>query len=121
MTGMITDLRVDEDRMRVAAAAGGSNAVDVADWLVKNLDMPFREAHHVTGNLVRLAEKKSCPLEDLELADFHSVEPGITDDIYSVLGLEESVASRVSYGGTAPANVASACAEARRRFLDGGG
>ncbi len=121
MTGMITDLRVDEDRMRVAAAAGGSNAVDVADWLVRNLDMPFREAHHVTGNLVKLAEEKSCPLEDLELADFHSVEPGITDDIYSVLGLEESVASRVSYGGTAPANVAGACAEARRRFLDGGG
>ncbi|MDE0539775.1 MAG: argininosuccinate lyase [Rhodospirillales bacterium] len=120
MTGMIADLRVDEDRMRVAAAAGGSNAVDVADWLVRNLDMPFREAHRVTGNLVKLAEKKSCPLEDLELADFRSVEPGITGDIYSVLGLEESVASRVSYGGTAPANVADACAEARRRFLDGG-
>ncbi len=121
MTGMIADLRVDEDRMRAAAAAGGSNAVDVADWLVRNLDMPFREAHRVTGNLVKLAENKSCPLEDLELADFHSIEPGITDDIYSVLGLEESVAGRVSYGGTAPANVASACAEARRRFLDGGG
>jgi len=105
MTGMVKDLLPDTAAMRKAAASGFSTATDLADWLVRTLKMPFREAHHVTGSLVALAETEGCDLPDLPLNLMHSVEPRITKDVYKVLTVENSVASRSSFGGTAPANV----------------
>ncbi len=104
-TGMVKDMVPDEKAMREAAASGFSTATDLADWLVRTLKMPFREAHHVTGSLVALAEKKGCGLAELALSDMQSAEPRITRDIYKVLTVESSVASRTSFGGTAPQNV----------------
>jgi argininosuccinate lyase len=105
MTGMVKDMVPNADEMRKAAASGFSTATDLADWLVRELKMPFREAHHVTGSLVALAEQKGCDLPELPLADMQKVEKRITRDVYKVLTVEASVASRVSFGGTAPANV----------------
>ena len=105
MTGMIADMTVNADAMRTSAGKGFATATDLADWLVRALDLPFREAHHVTGRLVAMAETKACGLEGLSLADMQSVEPRITADVFSVLGLDNSVASRTSFGGTAPENV----------------
>jgi argininosuccinate lyase len=104
--GMVRDLTPDTDRMRAFAGSGFATATDLADWLVRVLRLPFRNAHHVTGRLVAMAEARAIDLADLPLADMQAVEPGITQDIYSVLTVEASVASRTSYGGTAPANVA---------------
>ena len=105
MTGMVNDMAPDEEAMRAAAAAGYSTATDLADWLVRVLGKPFREAHHATGAIVALAEKKGVELGDLSLADMQTIEPGITADVFSVLTVEASAASRKSLGGTAPANV----------------
>jgi argininosuccinate lyase len=105
MTGMISDLTANKDTLRAAASAGFSTATDLADWLVRTLGLPFREAHHVTGSLVALAESKACDLPDLTLADMQSVHPGITDAVFAVLGVDNSVNSRTSYGGTAPSQV----------------
>jgi argininosuccinate lyase len=110
-TGMVRDLAPNAEEMRKAAAAGFSTATDLADWLVRTLKMPFREAHHVTGSLVALAETEGCDLPELPLKLMQSVEPRITRDVYKVLTVENSVASRTSYGGTAPKNVRK---EARR-------
>jgi argininosuccinate lyase len=110
-TGMVKDMVPNADEMRQAAASGFSTATDLADWLVRALKMPFREAHHVTGSLVALAETEGCDLPDLTLTLMHTVEPRITKDVYKVLTVENSVASRTSYGGTAPRNVRR---EARR-------
>ena len=104
-TGMVKDLVPNEAEMRRAAASGFSTATDLADWLVRTLKMPFRDAHHVTGSLVALAEKKGCDLPELTLADMQKVESRITRDVYKVLTVEASVASRRSFGGAAPANV----------------
>ena len=109
--GMVRDMAPSAEEMRKAAAAGFSTATDLADWLVRTLKMPFREAHHVTGSLVALAETEGCDLPELPLKLMQSVEPRITRDIYKVLTVENSVASRTSYGGTAPKNVRK---EARR-------
>ena len=106
MTGMIKDLEPNAKAMRAAAAQGFATATDLADWLVRTLGLPFREAHHVTGALVALAEKKNCDLASLSLPDMHSINDKITTDVYKVLSVENSVASRVSLGGTAPKNVA---------------
>jgi argininosuccinate lyase len=106
MTGMVKDLEPNAKAMRAAAAQGFATATDLADWLVRALGLPFREAHHVTGALVALAEKKNCELASLSLTDMHSVNDRITTDVYKVLSVENSVASRVSFGGTAPGNVA---------------
>ncbi len=106
MTGMIKDLEPNAKAMRASAAQGFATATDLADWLVRALGLPFREAHHVTGALVALAEKKNCELGSLSLTDMHSVNDKITTDVYKVLSVENSVASRVSLGGTAPKNVA---------------
>lgn len=106
MTGMVRDLNPDLARMRAAAGAGFATATDLADWLVRALGLPFREAHHVTGRIVALAAAKSVGLEDLSLAEMQSVESRINADIFDVLGVEKSVQSRKSYGGTAPDNVA---------------
>ncbi|MBX3495523.1 MAG: argininosuccinate lyase [Parvibaculum sp.] len=108
MTGMVETLAVNDKAMREAAARGFSTATDLADWLVRTLGLPFREAHHATGALVAKAEKKGVDLDKLTLEEMREVEPGITDEVYSVLGVDNSVASRVSFGGTAPANVRAA-------------
>jgi argininosuccinate lyase len=105
MTGLVDDMEPQAPAMREAAALGFSTATDLADWLVRVLGMPFRQAHHVTGALVALAEKKGVDLAALSLADMTSVEPGITEEVFSVLSVEASVASRTSFGGTAPDNV----------------
>ena len=96
--------------MRSFAGSGFATATDLADWLVRVLRLPFRSAHHVTGRLVAMAEARGVDLAELSLAEMQSVEPGITEDVFSVLTVEASVASRVSYGGTAPANVAEQAA-----------
>ncbi|WP_420559925.1 argininosuccinate lyase [Tepidicaulis sp.] len=105
MTAMVTRLKVNEEAMRASAAKGFSTATDLADWLVRALDMPFRNAHHVTGTLVAKAEAKGCDLDGLSLAEMQETEPRITEEVYSVLGIDNSVKSRTSFGGTAPDNV----------------
>jgi argininosuccinate lyase len=117
MAGMIETAHFDTARLRAAAGRGFAGATDLADWLVRVAGMPFRRAHHVTGALVKMAEARGCALEDLPLADMRTVEPRISQDVYSVLGVEQAVASRISEGGTAPALVRAAAADARRRFL----
>jgi argininosuccinate lyase len=105
MTGMVEDLQVNEIAMRRAAGDAFSTATDMADWLVRVLKKPFREAHHITGRIVAMAETRKCGLGDLSLKELQSVEPAITADIQSVLSLDASVASRTSFGGTAPDRV----------------
>ena len=105
MTGMVSDLAVSSDSMKAAAGAGYSTATDLADWLVREAGLPFREAHHVTGAAVALAEEKGCDLSDLALADLQAINSAITDNVYAVLTVEASVASRTSFGGTAPEQV----------------
>jgi argininosuccinate lyase len=105
MTGMVGDMEINEAAMKKAAGSGYSTATDLADWLVRTLGLPFREAHHVTGRAVALAEAKKLGLEKLSLKDLQSVHPGITDDVFSVLSVQNSVKSRTSFGGTAPAEV----------------
>jgi argininosuccinate lyase len=109
--GMVRDMTVNTDRMKTLAASGFSTATDLADWLVRILKMPFRDAHHVTGRLVTLAEQKTLDLAELSLADMQLIEPRITQDVFSVLTVEASVNSRTSYGGTAPVNVAAAASK----------
>jgi argininosuccinate lyase len=106
--GMVRDMRVNAQQMRALAGSGFSTATDLADWLVRVLNMPFRDAHHVTGRIVALAEAKGLELPQLALADLQAIEPRITENIFEVLTVEASVASRASLGGTAPANVAAA-------------
>ena len=105
MSGMVADMTANQDSLKTAAASGFSTATDLADWLVRRLGMPFREAHHVTGSLVALAEGQGCDLPDLTLEQVQSVHPQITSHVFDVLGVENSVASRLSYGGTAPDQV----------------
>jgi len=105
MAGMIEDLEPRRDRMAAAAGSGYSTATDLADWLVRELDLPFREAHHITGAAVRKAEALGVDLPDLPLAEMQALEPRINEGVYGVLTPEASAASRTSYGGTAPAQV----------------
>ena len=105
MTGMVSDMAANTDALEAAASSGFSTATDLADWLVRALNMPFRDAHHVTGSLVAMAEDRGCDLPDLSLADMQSVHAAITDEVFGVLGVHNSVASRTSYGGTAPSEV----------------
>ncbi|MEJ6785081.1 argininosuccinate lyase [Aminobacter sp. Piv2-1] len=105
MTGMVGDMTINEQAMKKAAGSGYSTATDLADWLVRSLGMPFREAHHVTGRAVALAESKKVGLEKLTLDELKSIHDGITDGIFSVLSVQNSVKSRTSFGGTAPAEV----------------
>ena len=117
MSGMIRDLEPQVDAMKRAAGGGFSTATDLADWIVQKLGLPFRKAHDISAKIVRRAEAKGCLLEDLGLKEMQAVEPRITGDVFSVLSLEKSAASRTSFGGTAPENVRRAAAAARRRFL----
>lgn len=105
MTGMVRDMQPDLKAMKKAAGFGYATATDLADWLVRVLKMPFRDAHHVTGRLVAIASEKKVGLEKLSLAEMQAVEPQITEAVFAVLGVDQSVKSRTSYGGTAPANV----------------
>jgi argininosuccinate lyase len=105
MTGMVRDMTPDAERMRAAAGLGYATATDLADWLVQNLKMPFRDAHHVTGRIVAAAEKAGVALDRLPLPAMQAIEPGITMAVFRVLTVERSVASRTSLGGTAPKNV----------------
>ena len=105
MTGMVGDMTANRDVLAQAAASGFSTATDLADWLVRALNLPFRDAHHVTGTLVALAEARSCDLPDLTLQEMRSAHPGINQEVYAVLGVQNSIRSRMSYGGTAPDQV----------------
>jgi len=117
MTGMVTDMVANPGAMRRAADRGYVTATDLADWLVRALGKPFREAHHIAGTLVKLAEAEGIPLSDLSIDQFRSVDPAIGEEVLSVLTVEASVASRASEGGTAPDKVRQAAAAARVRFL----
>ncbi|MBN8911789.1 MAG: argininosuccinate lyase [Rhizobiales bacterium] len=115
MAGMVADLEPVADAMRAAAGRGYSTATDLADWLVRELKMPFRDAHHVTGAIVKAAEERGLDLEQVPLDVMQAIEPRISNGVYSVLSVENSVKSRKSYGGTSPQNVAKmARAWARR-------
>ena len=109
--GMVRDMKPQTERLASAAGAGFSTATDLADWLVRSLKMPFRDAHHVTGTLVARAEARSVDLSGLTLAEMQAVEPRITQGVFDVLTVQASVRSRISYGGTAPDNVAAMAAE----------
>jgi argininosuccinate lyase len=115
MSGMVGDMMPDEARMKLAAGEGYATATDLADWLVRTLKMPFRDAHHVTGRIVAMASKQGVALHELPLKAMQEVEPKITGEALKVLSVEASVKSRTSFGGTAPKNVlAQAKAWARR-------
>jgi argininosuccinate lyase len=116
-TGIARDLRPNRERLHAAAEAGFATATDLADWLVRVVGLPFRRAHHVTGMIVKRAEALGCALAALPLGELQAVEPAITSAVYDVLDVDHSVASRTSFGGTAPACVRAAAAEARKRFL----
>jgi argininosuccinate lyase len=117
MTGMVLDLEPVPEVLAAAAGRGFSTATDIADWLVRELKMPFRDAHHVTGRIVALAETRGLTLDQVPLADMQAIEPRITQAIFGVLSVENSVQSRTSYGGTAPQNVAK-MAEAWVKVLE---
>lgn len=116
MTGMIKDMHVHADRMRSAASKGYSTATDLADWLVQNVDIPFRKAHHITGKIIQIAESKQCRLDEVTLEEMQAVHKDITEDIFRVLSVDNSVLSRLSYGGTAPENVLKAIKYARKNY-----
>ena len=116
MTGMVRDLVPDTAKMAQAAGDGYSTATDLADWLVRTLRLPFREAHHITGRIVAKASEAGVPLHKLALAEMQAIEPRITDAVFGVLSVENSVASRTSFGGTAPANVREQAEGWRKRL-----
>ena len=117
LAGMSADMTVNKDAMARALEDGFPTATDLADWLVRELGMPFRDAHHVTGTLVARAEEKGCALAELPLAEMQQVAEGITEAVYSVLSNDASAASRTSFGGTAPERVREAIAAAKERYL----
>lgn len=117
LTGMLEDMKINKEAMVAALAKGYPTATDLADWLVRELDLPFRDAHHVTGVLVRNAESKGCELAELSLPEMQKVEKRINGAVFSVLSIEASAASRTSFGGTAPKLVREALAVAKERYL----
>jgi argininosuccinate lyase len=121
LAGMLATATFDAARMRAAAEDGFASATDLADWLVRVADLPFRRAHHAAGAVVKAAEARGCALEALPLAAMQAIEPAITADVFAVLGVERAVASRTSFGGTAPVRVREAIAAARGRYLGAGG
>ncbi|MDA0782541.1 MAG: argininosuccinate lyase [Rickettsiales bacterium] len=116
MAGMITDMNVNKEKMKEAAGRGYSTATDLADWLVQNLGIPFRQCHSIAGRVVKLAEERGCKLEEIPLEDMQQIEPKITEGILKVLSVESSVKSRTSYGGTSPENVEKAIKEAKKKY-----
>ena len=116
MEGMVRDMTGNRETLAAAAGSGFSTATDLADWLVRVLGLPFRDAHHITGSLVAMAEQQGCDLPDLTLAQMQSVHAEITEDVFGVLGVENSVNSRMSYGGTAPEQVRNQIARWKERL-----
>ena len=116
-TGMVRDMTVNADAMARAAGTGHATATDLADWLVQEAGVPFREAHAITGRIVKLADDKGCDLKNLALADLQAVEPRVTADAVALLDPSQAIARRTSEGGTAPSEVAKQVARARQRFL----
>jgi len=116
MTGMIADMTAQKDAMRKACSRGYLNATDLADWLVVNAGVAFRDAHHLTGQLVKLAEEKGCGLEDLSLEQMQKVHKKITKEIYKAIAIDACVARRISFGGTAPARVREAVKAAKKAW-----
>jgi argininosuccinate lyase len=116
-TGMVRDLRPDRLRLREAAGRGFATATDLADWLVRIGGLPFRQAHHAAGQIVKRAEEMGCALAELPLVELQAVEPTISAAVYDVLDADRSAASRISFGGTAPVRVRAAVTAARKRFL----
>ncbi|MDA9769743.1 argininosuccinate lyase [Emcibacteraceae bacterium] len=116
MTGMVEDMKVNPEQMRKATDLGFITATDLADWVVRVLGLPFRQAHHITGSLVAMAEKKGGDLDGLTLEEMQTIEPLITDDVFNVLSVDKSVASRVSFGGTAPSEVLKQVESAKKRI-----
>ena len=117
MTGMFEEITYNTDKMLSMAKNSNSNAIDLADWLVKELDKPFREAHRISGKMVKLAEKQNRSLEELSLADMQNIEPAITRSIFDALDINTALNSRNSFGATAPKNVIKACTQARHKYL----
>jgi len=116
MTGMVRDMVASAPALRAAASSGFSTATDLADWLVREAGLPFREAHHVTGRIVGLAEARGCDLPEVPLGEMQAVHPAITSAVFDVLGVDNSVASRTSFGGTAPVRVREQVAAWRERL-----
>jgi argininosuccinate lyase len=119
MTGMVADLAPDVSRMKKAAGEGYATATDLADWLVRSLKIPFREAHHLTGRIVARAAEAGVPLHRLPLAAMQEIEPRIGDDVFTILSVDRSVKSRTSFGGTAPKNVRSQAKKWLRKLEKG--
>jgi argininosuccinate lyase len=117
MAGMIRDMQPQEDALNHALEVGFITATDLADWLVRAANVPFRDAHHITGRIVRLAETKGCRLDQLTIADMQGIDNRLTESVFEVLNPLQATASRKSFGGTAPANVKKAAKQARKRFL----
>jgi argininosuccinate lyase len=113
MTGMVRDMTINTERMKKAAGSGFSTATDLADWLVRQADIPFREAHHITGAAVKLAESRGIALDALPLDDLKAIDSRIDERVFTALSVEASVAARKSHGGTAPDEVRKRVAEAR--------
>ncbi len=116
MAGMVADSRFDTVRMRKAAEAGHATATDLADWLVRQADIPFREAHHITGAAVKLADEKGVALDGLAIDDLTAIDPRIDERVFDALSVDASVAARASYGGTAPVRVREQVAAAKQRL-----
>jgi argininosuccinate lyase len=113
MTGMVAEAKFRTERMRAAAELGYATATDLADWLVRQANIPFREAHHITGSAVKLAESRGVALDQLPLDDLKAIDARIDDRVYAALSVDASVASRASHGGTAPNEVRKRVAQAR--------
>ena len=118
MAGMVRDMQPQPDALNTGLQNGFITATDLADWLVRAADIPFRNAHHITGKIVRLAEEKNCRLDQLSLAEMQAIDPRITQAIFTVLNPANAIASRTSFGGTAPGNVKKAAKNARKSFLN---
>jgi argininosuccinate lyase len=114
MTGMVAEAKFRTDRMRAAAELGYATATDLADWLVRQANIPFREAHHITGSVVKLAESRGIALDQLSIEDLKGIDARIDDRVYAALSVEASVAARCSHGGTAPDEVRKRVAQARK-------
>jgi argininosuccinate lyase len=115
--GMIRDVSFDTARLKRAAEDGHAGATDLADWLVQSLGIPFRDAHHIAGRIVRRADDKGVALDKLTIKDMKSIDKRIGESVFKVFGAKSAVASRTSFGGTAPANVRKSVTAARKRFL----
>jgi argininosuccinate lyase len=116
LAGMIETVEFVPERMRAAAAQGYSTATDLADWLVREADVPFREAHHITGRAVKAAEERGCDLAELPLEVMQAIDGRIDEHVYNVLSIDASVGSRTSYGGTAPERVREQIAAAKEKL-----